>query len=742
MEPWVGIIRLVGGRRQEGGHPGCAWFLPPLQPAPGRERERFAMVLSLNGPAPSRLYREIREATAQAFWSTPGSPVAALRRAAIAANRTLVRFNRQVPGESRYLGSLACAALRAHEGFLAHVGPAWSRAIGAGGEEQFPEQTLPSLGTRPYVETAISYIPIQPGTTLLLSAPNPLQFATLDALDHVLQREEAAILDGLEQLASDEDWAALVVRWVEEALRPVSVPAPRRPKPRRLAEPSAVPPPRPEPPRRPESAPPVGERALAPEPGPRTAPAQEAEEETESEAGFWEPEPVYRPEEMPVRETSSVRAEGPGAWARLGEALATRASAIGKRIQAGFSGLRRGGRTLLRRALPGVDRRRITSARMVRVPPQENPRQMAALAIIILMLVILLTLIAWLRYGRDLRLSQALSLAQAHVRAAQQATRPEEARLHWEAVLNALNGYENPEAVALHTAAQEALDRMDGVLRVQPTLVADVGMPDARYRLAAWDHSVAVLQDGRRILTFAPGSQGKTIPLPESIMLLDIAPTGALHPQADAGQWPPGLLILGTGGHLWVYDWQWPEPRPVPFPAPPGGHDPAAIATYEGRLYLLDPVAGQIWRYVPQGGGGFRQEAEPYFPPDAPPLAGARDMTIDGNIYILFENGQVARYLKGQAMPFTVARVPEPTPHFVAFTVDPALTDGPIYLADRAAERIVVLRANGEFCAQLRPPGTEFRHLKAIAISQTGDTLFVLAGGRVYRLPLPPLPCR
>jgi len=89
MEPWIGWIRVTDGRRQTGGHPGSAWLTPPLHSAPGRESERFAMVLDLSGPAPSRLYREIRDAAAQAFWSTPGSPIAALRRAVMAAHRTL-----------------------------------------------------------------------------------------------------------------------------------------------------------------------------------------------------------------------------------------------------------------------------------------------------------------------------------------------------------------------------------------------------------------------------------------------------------------------------------------------------------------------------------------------------------------------------------------------------------------------------------------------------------------------------
>ncbi len=743
MKPWIGRIRLVNGQRQQGEHPCCTWFSPPLHPASGREGETFAMVLELSGPATSRLYREIRDATAQSFWSTSGSPIAALRRAVIAANRALFRFNSQVPTESRCWGDLACAALRPDEVFLAMVGQAWARILAADVRGQHPEEFFPPLGSRAWAEVAITYSPIQPGTTLLLTPQNLPEIIALEALDTVLQRKDEEILDGLEQLAGDESLTALVVRWPEEE---IAIPTP---PPRRRKTPQPV-----EPPRAPAPSP---EEEIAQEllPVPAKTPvwetvAEEPEVEvTAPSPRSWEVETFSRAVPGTPLPPTGLRRLGGAMLAGLsaiGRALSRGITAAGKTLVGGAKALgsgigalgpavRRGGRTLFRRVLPGAERRRAVAPRRVRLPPPENPRRMAAVAVVILILVALITLFTWFQYGRDLLRGRAISQAQEHIRAAQQASNPDIARPHWEAALTILAEYDDPEATALRTMAQDALDIMEGVTRVTPVLVADLGAAQGR-RLAAWEQSIAVLEDGGQVQRIPLSGGSETVPLPQGATPIDIA-----RYQMESGRTSPVLLILGRGASLWTYDSRWGETRSLALSPPPGSHDPVAMGTYQGRLYLLDPAAGQIWRYWPRN-EQFTGGAEAYFSSGAPSLTGARDMAIDGNIYVLFEDGQVARYLEGEAEPFAVTGVPSPPPHFIALTVDPELTNGPVYLADGTAERIVVLRADGSFCAQLRAPGEEFRGLQALTVSDTGNDLFIAAGGRIYKVPIPSLPCR
>ncbi len=737
MEPWIGWIRLADGRRQTGGHPGSAWLTPPLHPAPGRERERFAMVLDLAGPAPSRLYRDIRDAAAQAFWATPGSPVAALRRAVIAAHRALVRFNRQFP-ESRCTGSIACATLHDDEVFLVHVGATWSRVTSTEGDEEYPNRPSPPLGSRPYADMVVSYIPVRPGMTLLLSTRNLLNLATPDVLDQVLRREEEDLLAGMEQLVGDESLAAMVLRWPEEKPAPPPAPPSRRRQPE-------LPPPPPEEEQVLEEEIPSGEEVLPEESTLWEGIGEEAETAAAGEPGAWPPEGAASPQ-RPRGLSHLVGTVAAGAIA-AGRGLVTGAAGVGGGLIRGISAAGRGlgaaassahpgARLLLRRALPGAERRRTVHVRAPRPVPQENPRRMAALAIVILILVILTTLIVWFRYGQEIRRGQTLSQAQEHILAAQQAPHPGLARPHWEAVLALTANDDDPEAVALHTMAQDALDQMDGVIRVAPILLADLGDGVSRSRLVAWEQSVAVLEGQNRVRRVLVGGGSEVLSPPGAPSLIDIT----CH-QSGPSQPSLGLLILGAGGHLWAYDSHWSEARSVAFSPAPGGHDPVAMGTYSGRLYLLDPAGRQIWRYLPQN-GEFGKEPEPYFSSEVPLLTGARDMALNYGIYVLFEDGGVARYEEGEAAPFAISGIPAPEAHFVALAVDPQVENGPVYLADGAAERIVVLREDGAFCAQLRPPGKEFQGLQALTVGEVGDSLFVLARGKIYRVMIPPLPCR
>ncbi|HIQ01739.1 MAG TPA: hypothetical protein EYH30_06370, partial [Anaerolineales bacterium] len=234
-------LRLLGGRRQEGAPPGVAVLTAPLHPAQGREGDTFTMVLDLGEGVPSRLYREVREVAAQAFWSTPGGVTAALRRAMAAANRVLFHHNQQVAPEERCYGALSCAALRPGELFLAQVGAACAAALCGGLLERFPRESLPPLGAAAYVEVRVAYLVVRPGDTLVLASRGLAHTASDDALRRVLSLAEMdAVADGLEQVAGGADFTALMVRWPPEAA--LAAPSPTPPRRRRRAVPPPPPP--------------------------------------------------------------------------------------------------------------------------------------------------------------------------------------------------------------------------------------------------------------------------------------------------------------------------------------------------------------------------------------------------------------------------------------------------------------------------------------------------------------------
>lgn len=727
------VLRIAGGRRQEGTPAGVVVLTPPLRPAPGREGELFLAVLDL-GDAPSRLYREVRESAAQAFWETPGSVIAALRRAALAVSRAVYAHNSRASPHERVQGGMSCAALREGELFLAQTGPTCAWLLGETGLTRLLPTDLPPLGVTAYAEVRISCLDFGPGDTLLLATPGLARYASDDALRRVLSMEElGAVVDGLEQIAGGEDLAALVVRSPTKGPVAAELPAPRRR--RRAAAPSPLP-----------SPAPAREEA----PAGRAVPSPPAAIPEERPVRIWEPVveeaeeeievPAWRPAVEPA--PPPPRPKGPSLLERVrpGERLRR----LGRWVAYVGSVVAGGLGVLFQRALPGRERGGGRRLRERRPPPPENPRVMAGIAIVIFLLVAVVTLVAWLTYGTAIRRQQTLDQARQQADLARQTGDPAQARALWEGVLRTLDKMEeDPDAADLRAQAQAALDRMDGVVRVEPTLLAKLEAGSAVRRLVAYGSLLFLLDEGRGVLSQLDlSSQGAETVLP-------IPSVGVEAPELVDMAWNPAgegwssnaLVALDTAGQLWVYDPAWPDATSsIPLGPAPGGGMPVAMAVFEGRLYLLDPTADQIWRYRPRD-GGYPDRAEPYFPTRSPqPLAGARDLAINGNIYVLFRDGEVVKFLQGERVPFQVQGVPGPEPLFVSLAVDPRRMDGPVYLADGVGERVVVLNDGGRFEMQLCAAAGVFQGLRLVALDDTATRLLMVTGTGVYALPLPSSP--
>lgn len=758
----TGTLRLVKGQRAEGTPPGVAVLTPPLHPAAQRAAETFVMLLDMGDQAPSWLYREVRAATAREFWSTPGGVTAALRHAVATANRAIFRYNLQAAPPQRVYGAISCAALTENEVFVAQAGPACICAWCAGSVERFPRQDLPPLGSGAYAEIQVTYLPIQPGDRLILASYRLSHTVSDDALRRVLMLEEsAAMLDALEQVAAGQDIFALILFWRAEA-EPLAK-APQRRKREREVEtvpvaeaPFAPLPQRPHAPPEQPAAAPAPPRPLpgltVSEPPARPwepveteeAPEEAWEEETAEE--LWEEEPApeaFAPTRPAPPVTGRKRLQvGSGlqsAWHRLGDA-----------VTAGRLRLR----LLMQRPQPAAERTAPARPRLARRPPQpENARLMAGIAAAILLIVALITVFTWASYGGAARRQQALSQAEYYATQAREATSREEQRAHWAAVIQTLSGAglaQAPESATLLAEAQSHIDQLDNVIRVYPTLLWPPQGGGSAQRLVVHATYAFVLDPVQQaVLKLNLSATGQSV-TPENEPILQTGEerngqrVGNLIDMAwnqSRGEWPMDcLVVLDAKNQLWVYDPAWPDNTyALSLEPTPGQGQPLAIETFEGRLYLLDRQAQQVWRYWPRS-SGYVEEAQPYFEQGAPQsMAQARDLAIDGNIYLLLEDGSVAKYFGGNPVSFEVRGVPPPTPRFVALAVDPEMA-GRIYLADAAAERIVILNEGGSYRSQLRAPASEMQGLQALALDPPNSRLFFIASGHLYVVPLPSTP--
>lgn len=144
----------------------------------------------------------------------------------------------------------------------------------------------------------------------------------------------------------------------------------------------------------------------------------------------------------------------------------------------------------------------------------------------------------------------------------------------------------------------------------------------------------------------------------------------------------------------------------------------ASLAFYNDRLYLLSRTDKQIYRFNKAGSsftGGSAWLNQP-----ANELGSAASLSIDSSIFVLGENGQVYKYLRGEAEPFTVAKIQPP----VAKAAKLFVTDQKLYIFEPAAKRIIVLDKNGNFISQATFAG----------LADPRDAVFAPDGGKAYIL--------
>ena len=157
---------------------------------------------------------------------------------------------------------------------------------------------------------------------------------------------------------------------------------------------------------------------------------------------------------------------------------------------------------------------------------------------------------------------------------------------------------------------------------------------------------------------------------------------------------------------------------------------PAAITgggLYNGKLYL----AGSDKNIYRWGGGTASWSGKTTWLKAPAPLMTTGGLAIDGYIY-LAGGSQLIKYRSGSAQDFTLE------------TVSPALTNidavstgknsDYILVADNANKRVLAYDKTGKLAKQYS--SDNWTNIKALSLSDSGTSLYVLTDGGVYKLQL------
>jgi hypothetical protein len=155
----------------------------------------------------------------------------------------------------------------------------------------------------------------------------------------------------------------------------------------------------------------------------------------------------------------------------------------------------------------------------------------------------------------------------------------------------------------------------------------------------------------------------------------------------------------------------------------------AGMAVFNNRLYLLDTANNQIARYR-KTTQGFSQPSQ-WLDDNTVDLSNAVDLTIDGNIYVLKNNGEIIKLTKGGRVdfPLTVIDPPLQSPTKIKTQQD----SNYLYILDPPTKRLIVITKDGQLINQYT--SEVFDDLKDFVVLEKEAKIFILNGSSVYGIP-------
>jgi DNA-binding beta-propeller fold protein YncE len=288
-------------------------------------------------------------------------------------------------------------------------------------------------------------------------------------------------------------------------------------------------------------------------------------------------------------------------------------------------------------------------------------------------------------------------------------------------------------ATDLYSRAGAALQAADAVVSVTPQTVTTLSRQVTGEVLVdriVVAPGIAYLLDGRgrRILGLALAGGGP----PQAIFENGAAYGGTTARTPVALAWDDRegrLLVLDSERKLYeVRPGGTPQPLAVRRSAAWGSV--AAIAAYDGNLYVLDNKGRQVAKYLPAA-SGFDSEPASMLG-GSPAIASGNSLAVTGDLFVLGDDGKVHRFVGGTEAAFGLGGIDRAlvAPRSIAAQAG----RNEIYVADAGNKRVVVAGSDGVFKRQL--VSTTFTDLRAIALDQAGTTLYAVAGDAVLSMPI------
>jgi hypothetical protein len=635
-----------------------------------RSEDLLIMLLTLANPDsfPAAEQEDLFQSLAKTYFKSSGTVTSGMRSVAEQLNTFLLERNLSSARDgSQTVGVLNLAVFHHEALYLVHVGQTHSYTLTRDHVQDFSDPFSAGRGAGVSRTLNLRYYqePVQPGDVLVLSAnppagwtPSALANSTKLTMDHLRRRLlshsgpnlEAAVIQlqkGKGQIhrlrlrtslpitpstATVQEPAGISLLDSEDVSDTPAVPISRE---------------RPHPPVQPQvNAPPAeAVQAVQENTGVPAGVFISGEPQAQPETRRAEHRPVRRPK--PVPPAAPIQAARPPRPKKEGPTLRQKLAAMWLAGRSTRQKNKENRQNLLARLMPG------TSTELPSISP-------AALLFIAILVPLLVTAVAGtVYYRRGQAQEQQLYMQQAQQAAAQAAKdkTPSLQRNDWNQVLTLVDKaeiYGRTDATrALHKKAQQALDNMDGVIRLAmlPAIAGGFASSINITRMVATNTDVYLLDStqGRVLRLFLTG-QGYQV---DPQFKCGQGPAGGgiiVGPLVDITAIPPDapnkatLLAIDANGNI-LYCTPGDIPLSKMLPQPQGYWGTISGITFSGRsLYVMDTKLSAVWIFKGDTSLGFGDPPTLFFGNDVPSLANVIDLAIYlDDLYLLHNDGQMTR---------------------------------------------------------------------------------------------------
>jgi hypothetical protein len=707
----VGQMRLMVGHRSATSAVGR--FDPPGRRRGGQEAGALYVLAAVEDDPGEAIARTLTNVVGETFQKAEGSLTSRLIRAVRAGSAALLQENLDLVSRAPRAGGVACALLRPDDVYLAQAGTVAVCVCQRGTlsylfNDDPDAEGKQDFGRRRDPDVQLAHHTLKPGGSVMLASADLLQEIDEQILIETLSFADATLsLDNLAAALPGGEGVVLVLAMrgrITAAPAPPKVPIPRAPDERV----------------RPRSRPTLPPEAL--------------------------PEEAVPPRRPPPPAGPTLAERLASIQASVRRALATTGRATGdwlRRLMPGGEGPYRGDRRPLGRRL----RRQTATA--------DSPVwQWVALGLPVIV-VLLVAAIYWKRgWDRQTRYDEMMAQIDEQLEVAEMADEAT-ARQALETALQLLDDTAptvstSEELAQLRTSVQERLDTLNKVFRLSQVerlhTYPAAGSADQIVVHGADIYVLDRLTD--RVYHHQLNEAGTGLESDEEELLVrrgDQPSDAAAVSELVGMTWMPGgqgrqtgaLFILGRNGQLLIHDPTWERLTGTTLAASETWQYPVAVSGYRGNFYVLDPGLQQVLRYPTAQ--GYADPPEHYFAHEKPDMTQAIDMAIDGFIYLLFEDGRLGKYLRGEPVPLTLSRTDKPLQQASAIYAAPDEEAQSLYLADPVHGRVLRCDKEGHVIQQFIVEGSDaLEQVRDIFVDEVGGRLYFLSRNQLFMTPVPP----